>query len=414
MVASGPAPHIVIPPDPLWDVGPLTITSTLMGAWFAMLVLIVGAVLATRSMSLVPGGFQNFVEGVIDFLLTQCEEIAGKDNGRKFFVVTATFFLFILVANWAALLPFFKTMGVTEDYGYKIYHYIEQQAEEGEAFEEAEHFAAWEMEDVGGWGIVNPGAEDFTFDFHEGWTAGETLDAYIVALAEFYTDFEAETPEGDAPTAAEVESAYAALEADADAPQLLMGEEGHGYEVESPALGQSFTGLDFPGAKVAMIYPFFRPAYSDVNNTLALALIAFTVVWIWGFQAQGIGYLGKFFIPPWKNPIMTFVGLLELVSEFIRIISWSFRLFGNIFAGSVLLLIMAFLVPFIAPIAIYGLELFVGLIQAIVFALLVLVFGLGAVESHHDDDHDEGHEGDEPAHDTHGGGAHTQGAVQAH
>ncbi|MEJ5222571.1 MAG: F0F1 ATP synthase subunit A, partial [Tepidiforma sp.] len=141
---------------------------------------------------------------------------------------------------------------------------------------------------------------------------------------------------------------------------------------------------------------------------------AFLVIEFWGFQSLGFGYLGKFFINPLKNPILTFVGLLELVSEFIRIISFAFRLFGNIFAGGVLLLILTFLVPFLAPLGIYGLELFVGLIQAVVFAMLVLVFAVGAVEHHGDEEHHEGHEGGHG--DGHGAPAahHQPGAVQAH
>jgi F-type H+-transporting ATPase subunit a len=82
-----------------------------------------------------------------------------------------------------------------------------------------------------------------------------------------------------------------------------------------------------------------------------------------------------------------FVGLLEFASELIRMVSFTFRLFGNVFAGEVLLLMMSFLVPFVLVVVFYGLELFVGLIQAFVFAMLTLVFAQMAVTSH--DDHDE-------------------------
>ncbi|HMO95307.1 MAG TPA: F0F1 ATP synthase subunit A, partial [Tepidiformaceae bacterium] len=238
------------------------------------------------------------------------------------------------------------------------------------------------------------------------------LDHYIVALAEFYTDFERESHGADhetAPTAAEVQGAYAALQADPDAPKFI---EGTHHAVTSPALGRSFEAVDFPGTKIAMVYPFFRAAFSDLSNTLAMAIIAFFAIEFWGFSAFGFGYLGKFFVAPWKSPIMTFVGFLELLSEFIRVISFAFRLFGNIFAGSVLLLILTFLVPFIAPIGIYGLEVFVGLIQAIVFSLLLLVFAVGAVEHHGEDDHHDGHEGGDA--DAHTHGHHETGAVQAH
>jgi len=101
-----------------------------------------------------------------------------------------------------------------------------------------------------------------------------------------------------------------------------------------------------------------------VNNTLALAIVSFLCVEFWGFQALGAGYLKKFFN---LNGIMSFVGILELLSEFIRVISFAFRLFGNIFAGEVLILMLTFLMPFLFVDIIYGLELFVGFIQAAVF-----------------------------------------------
>ena len=83
------------------------------------------------------------------------------------------------------------------------------------------------------------------------------------------------------------------------------------------------------------------------------------------------------------------MGLLELLSEFIRVISFAFRLFGNIFAGEVLILMLTFLIPFIIVDLIYGLELFVGFIQAVVFSLLTLVFAMMAVEHHDEEKHDD-------------------------
>ncbi|HMO96630.1 MAG TPA: F0F1 ATP synthase subunit A, partial [Tepidiformaceae bacterium] len=98
-IARGPEPHIVIPGDELWTVGPLTITSTLMASWLTVIVLCVTAFLLTRSMTLIPSGGQNFIESAIGFLVDQVEEIAGEKNGRKFFMVIATFFLFILATS---------------------------------------------------------------------------------------------------------------------------------------------------------------------------------------------------------------------------------------------------------------------------------------------------------------------------
>lgn len=419
VLAAGPEPHIVIPGEILWQLGPLPITSTLMAAWLAMVVLIIGTFLMTRTMSLIPSGSQNFIESVIDFLYGQVEEIAGETNAHRFFPVVASFFLFILVANWIALTPIFKSIGVTKDYGHEIFHEIQQKAAKGKPFDKDKHFLAWQMEDAGGIGLAKTGAETFKFDIHAGEDPADVLDRYIIFLATFYTDFE---PQADPAHGtghadpADVEAALAALQAAPDAPKFIA--ESHGesaaehHGVTSKALEQTFTALDFPGDKIALVYPFFRPAFSDLNNTLALAIFAFLVIEFWGFQSLGFGYLGKFFISPLKNPILTFVGILELVSEFIRIISFSFRLFGNIFAGGVLLLILTFLAPFIVPLGIYGLELFVGLIQAIVFALLVLVFAVGAVEHHgeeHDDEHGEGRHANE-----HPSAQHQPGAVQAH
>ena len=398
--AAGPEPHIVIPGDPLWEVGPLTITSTLMASWFTMLVLIVLALVLTRGLTMIPSGKQNFVEASVGFLLDQMEEIAGREHGRRFFMVIATFFLFILMGNWLGLLPFFKAIGITHDYGTEVFEDITHQFEEGEPFHDDHHYFAWEMENTGGVALAKSGADTFKFDIHEGDDPGAALDAYIVALAEFFTDYEAPEHEGEEHhySAEDVQAALAALEADPDAPKFVEGEG-----VVSPALGVSFAEIEFPGTKLAMVYPFLRAAFSDLSNTLGMAVAAFIFIQFWGFQSLGFGYLGKFFINPLKNPIMTFVGFLELLSEFIRVISFSFRLFGNIFAGSVLLLILTFLAPFIAPLGIYALEMFVGLIQAVVFSLLLLVFAIGAVTGHddHDEEHGEGHghgEGAEPHH----------------
>lgn len=146
---------------------------------------------------------------------------------------------------------------------------------------------------------------------------------------------------------------------------------------------------DTCAASGQLLHPFFRAPTADLNLTLALALISFLVTEFWGFRTLGIGYLGKFF--NFKNgPIQFIVGLIELISEFARIISFTFRLFGNIFAGEVVLLVMAFLFPVILPLPFYGLELFVGFIQAFVFAMLTMAFIDMASESH-DSHGDHGH-----------------------
>lgn len=131
--------------------------------------------------------------------------------------------------------------------------------------------------------------------------------------------------------------------------------------------------------KTKMI-PLFRGATADLNTTLAIAIVAMSFIQFFGFQSLGISYLSKFF--NFSNPINFFVGILELVSEFSKIISFAFRLFGNIFAGEVLLTVIAFLMPLVAPLPFLGLELFVGFIQALVFAMLTSVFLKMATISH--------------------------------
>jgi len=148
----------------------------------------------------------------------------------------------------------------------------------------------------------------------------------------------------------------------------------------------------------------FRPANTDINVPLALAFVSFLAVEYWGITALGLRhYAAKFFRfgqyvqglgqiakgqlksglgTIFYGAIDIFVGILELLSEFVRIISFTFRLFGNMTAGEVLLLMMAFVVPAVLPVLFYGLETLLGAIQALIFAGLTLVFATLAVTSH--------------------------------
>ena len=151
--------------------------------------------------------------------------------------------------------------------------------------------------------------------------------------------------------------------------------------------------------------PFVRVTATDLNFTVALALISVVMTQVIGVQALGPGYFSKFlafknFGRMWTKerlgpfdvmmPFLDiFVGLLEMVAEFAKIISFSFRLFGNIFAGAVLLFVIGSLVPVLVQSVFLLLEFMVGLIQALVFGMLTLVFMSMATLSH--DDHDEAH-----------------------
>ncbi|MGH2521252.1 MAG: F0F1 ATP synthase subunit A [Anaerolineales bacterium] len=145
------------------------------------------------------------------------------------------------------------------------------------------------------------------------------------------------------------------------------------------------------------VVPFLRGAATDLNFTFALAVAAVVLVEVFGVWALGARYFGKFFNTggmisrPFFGVIDFLVGLLELVSEFAKVLSFGFRLFGNIFAGALLLSILGALTAIIVPSMLYALEIFVGIIQAYVFAMLALVFMSQATVGHHGDEHSAAH-----------------------
>ncbi len=175
--------------------------------------------------------------------------------------------------------------------------------------------------------------------------------------------------------------------------QVFTGEGAFGY-LGFGSLADDITAAEWEehhgageGKQAGLLVPFFRSANTDVNTTLAIALVAMFMVHYWGFSTLGFGgHLGKF-INFKEGPIGFFVGILEGISEIARVISFTFRLFGNIFAGEVLLIAMAFLLPLIGIIPFLGLELFVGAIQAFIFAMLTLVFAVMATTAHGGEHH---------------------------
>jgi F-type H+-transporting ATPase subunit a len=133
-----------------------------------------------------------------------------------------------------------------------------------------------------------------------------------------------------------------------------------------PGVGSAW--IEHSGKEV----PLFRSPAADLNFTLAFAVISVLVTNFIGMAATGVfNHLGKYF--NFKGPIDFFIGILELISEFAKIVSLTFRLFGNVFAGEVLLTIIFFLAPYFIPLPFMFLELFVGMIQAFIFAMITLV-----------------------------------------
>lgn len=119
--------------------------------------------------------------------------------------------------------------------------------------------------------------------------------------------------------------------------------------------------------------PLLRSPNSDLTTTLALAIVSVAAIQYFSIRTLGIkGYISKFL--NFKTPLMFIFGFFELLSELVKILSFSFRLFGNIFAGEVLLLIIAFLIPYLIPLPFMILEIFVGAVQAFIFAMLTLTF----------------------------------------
>jgi len=194
------------------------------------------------------------------------------------------------------------------------------------------------------------------------------------------------------------------------------GEEGHPVEWvgDSHSVGIWVRGEEAPLAEEAeaaeaehgealyLLAPMFRAPSTDMNFTLALALISVLLTQYFGLRSLGVGYFGKFIavggvVKAFRAPnlgcggriasffmgiIDIFLGIVETISEIGKIVSFSFRLFGNIFAGEVLLGVMAFLIPFVVSIPFFGLELFVGLVQALVFMMLTVAFFVVAISSH--------------------------------
>ncbi|MCS7003177.1 MAG: F0F1 ATP synthase subunit A [Dehalococcoidia bacterium] len=302
IVFPSPKTNIIIAAEPIATVAGFPITNTMVASWVTILFWAIFGFAATRNLQMIPRGLQNLFEAILEFLLNTAKTVAGEQNGRRFFPFVACLFLFIVTANWFALVPGFTTIGVLKPH---------------EAVEGSTNKPFYLTQ-------VAPGV-------------------FIV-------------PFGPQP-APKDDAAKAALKA------------------------QGWVAADF--------VPILRPANTDLNMTLVLGLMAFLMIEFWGMRALGVGgYLSKFFVPPWKDPIGTILGIIELFAEFARIASFALRLFGNIFAGKVLVGVIAFLAPLVLVLPFFGLELFIGFIQGAVFGMLVLVFGSLAVMEHgHGDEH---------------------------
>ena len=334
---QGPKPHIEIKGEPLWTIGFFEITNTLFTSWVVVGVILVIALFATRKMTFIPSGLQNIMEAIVEALYTLVENTVGAKQAPRVFPVIATIFFLIIVSNWMALLPFFNAVGEIEPVGVEA----EEFHEEVIVFEDKGLF------------MVMPNSSEIEIHFDEA-----------------VCDGVAEGQEHE-----------------------VCLEKGRALAI---AEAREVEGID-EGAKIGLLAPYFRSVNTDLMSPLSLAIVSALFVEFWGISAVGlIGYGKRFFNfgALAKGPmglIDVFVGILELIAEFARLISFSFRLFGNMLAGEILLLVMTFLIPLLLALPFYGLELFVGAIQAFVFAMLTLVFGALAMASHDDHDEEETH-----------------------
>ncbi len=269
-----------LPPTGVFHLFGFPITNSVITAWLTIIVLVGFSYIVTRRVRLVPRRLQALLEFILGALLNFCQSVAGEKNGRRFFPIVATIFLFVAFNAWLSLVPGFVAIHV-------------------------------------------PGFSIFT---------GEVVE--------------------------------------------------HA--------------------------PLLRAANTDINMPLALALVSFLFVAYFGLRSLGVRYLGKFvnvgqFFEGLRHlargnlrgglsglftgVINIFIGFVEALSEFIRIISFTFRLFGNMTAGEILLLMATFLIPFIFAMPFYGLELLVGFVQALIFGGLTLIFLTVAVAAHGEEAH---------------------------
>jgi len=340
----GPTPDIKIKPETLFSIPWVNFTNTMITSWIVVIVMVVLVFFMTRRWELVPRGAQNFVEALVEGFYNLVTNVAGEKNGRRFFPVVATIFFFIMFANWFSLIPIFNVIGLVKE---------EVPVSEGVGAEEEE-------EELAGKFFVMD-----RFDLGPIPVAWTTLSS----------------------------------------PSKLQGDT---IEKDSPNVVAEVEAAQADGKFVGEILPFLRGVNTDLNMTLAMAIVSAVAVEFWGLSALGTGrYLRKFFNfggafrglrrlsfgQIFQGGIDAFVGILELISEVVRLVSFTFRLFGNMFAGEVVILMFTFLTPLVLTLLMYGLELFVGVIQAFIFAMLTLVFAVTAVT------HGEAqgaHEGEKP------------------
>lgn len=358
----------------------LNLTNTWVGTLLADLLVVIFVILAWNTTKgwtkEVPGRFQSWVELLVGGMYGFTKQMAGETPKVKRILLPLVFtiFIFLLTANWIELLPGVDSVGIKhcahgKQSGYALVG--------DRLYNTSPLFAGTQA------------TED---QYH---ACEELLEGHVTVVADYNAGTEAEIDAivatlNDAETVLTAEERVALEEEYAH----LTGYEHPVYFLTASELEQGIIPYSF------VVTPFVRAAATDLNVTLGLAIVSFIFIQYFGLSTLGGDYLQKFINLRAlgeldKRPLGAVdfvVGLFEIISEFAKVISLAFRLFGNIFAGQVLLFVMAFLVATVLPVVFYGLETIVGLAQALVFAVLTLIFSAQAMVSHHhDDEHAEEH-----------------------
>lgn len=391
-------PVIVVPGEPYqegFSILGLQWTNTLTATVLADILVIIFAVLAWRVSNgwtkEVPGRFQSWVELLGDFMYNQTKSFAGvRPLARNWlFPLAASIFVFLLAVNWMKLLPGIESVGVMHCAGHSS---PETGITTSSGFPKIGD-RLWVATSL------NAGFPADEEDYHvcEEYKEGKLAKPDQAALSEAAGELVVHQAEINTNSALSDEERQAALEAAR-------------MEVTESVWEHAAVGLtpdELQAGVVPYLFvvtPFVRGGSTDLNLTLGLAIITFFAIQVFGVAAQGPNYFQKFINihalgTLQKKPLGAvdfLVGIFEIVSEIGKIISLAFRLFGNLFAGGILLAVMSFLVALILPMVFYGLEVIITTIQAYVFAVLTIVFSAQAMEGHggdgeHHDEHAEEH-----------------------
>ena len=399
---GGPVPFISVPAEKVIELGGYKLLNSTIMFWFAGLILMLIVWLGTKNINQIPNRMQGLLEVIFEFFSNLCDTVAGKGakSGRRFLPLVVIIFLVVLFSNWVGIIPGVGSIGQIEtlsDWVHHKEHQIESEIIENyPSLNHEEHKYLIDLKIL---------SKDETFVIFDGpWVhlgMGEKDRVPITALANFDADKVDKIYK-------KIKSDYSitSLDQSLDKKDVDFLKELHESLHDDIEVGKVINNFDLVGNSIynnwdkhegktaGLLVPFFRGANTDLNTPLAIAIFVIIVVQFWGFKALGFkSYAGKFFVNPIsKGPINSFVGILEFLGEFTRVVSFTFRLFGNMFAGEILLIAMAFLFPLIGIIPFMGMELFVGAIQAFIFAMLTLFFGVMAVASH------EGHDSDSEDH----------------